>query len=202
MESIACNVVILPTQIIADRAITISHNLSEKRTLFTLEDGVFYPHVSIYMVQFKIVDIPQVERLLHKLAKNTESIQLISSKYSQAMNFLDVEYEKPVALSGLQDGVLAVLNPIRDGMRGKDKIRMQEASGLALKNFQQYGWQSIGQLYRPHMTITRFTHDQSLAELPLPNVAEFNGMFSKLGLFEMGENGTCVRKISEFEFGK
>ncbi len=76
---------------------------------------------------------------------------------------------------------------------------MLEATGLALDNFKQFGWNSIGALYRPHMTLTRFNNQQTDPEALLPDVAGLSGTFTRLGLFEMGDNGTAVRKIAEFE---
>jgi hypothetical protein len=51
------------------------------------------------------------------------------------------------------------------------------------------------------MTFTRFTNGKAIDVSNLPKPDEFSGSFIKLGLFEMGDNGTCVRKIAEFALG-
>lgn len=33
---------------------------------------------------------------------------------------------------------------------------------------------------------------------PLPDPTQFSGYFVRLGLFEMGANGTCVKEIATF----
>ncbi len=52
------------------------------------------------------------------------------------------------------------------------------------------------------MTVTRFNSNEPRSILDLPAPQEFNGAFPKLGLFEMGDNGTCIRKIAEFSLGQ
>jgi len=199
MDSLACNVVILPSEDVAHRAIQLSTELAAKGVHFTLKDGALFPHVSVYMLQLKYAGLDEVEKRLAEIANVVPVLELSVTRYEQSKQFFDAEYEKPEVLSQLQKQVVTTLNPIRDGMRARDVERMKEATGLALENFKNYGWNTIGELYRPHLTITRFLEDQDVSSLSLPPVQEFSGVFTKLGLFEMGDNGTCVRKIAEFE---
>ena len=198
MTSAPYDVVILPSPELAERATLLSSQLARKGVLFTLRDGAFYPHISLYMLQLKATDLDAIKQYLAEIAEETSSLNLTASKYWQAKQFFDAEYEKSDELSQLQINVVTRLNPIRDGMRTKDVERMKEATGIAFTNLKDYGWSTIGELYRPHLTVTRFTADQDLASLTLPPIQEFVGEFSKLGLFEMGDNNTCVRKIAEF----
>ncbi len=198
MASRAYNVVLLPDSSIANKAAALSKELHIHGVRFTLEDGLFYPHVSIYMLQLETSILGKVEEALKRIAVNTKMFNLIALRYWQAMQFLDVEYSKPDALSSLQFDVVNALNPLRDGMREKDAERMKVSEGDKLYNFMTYGWDSIGTLYRPHLTITRFDEDQELRALQLPDFHDFTGLFDKVGLYEMGDNGTCVRRVMEF----
>ncbi len=58
---------------------------------------------------------------------------------------------------------------------------MHSATGLALANFQNYGYKYVGELFRPHITLTRFKEEQPQAEKLLPNLSVFSGEFSKIG---------------------
>jgi len=201
MSSIPCNVVLLPNPEVAEKAIALSAELTQYGVHFTLANGAFYPHASIYMLQLKAEDLPEVQNRLLQIANSIRPVHATAARYWQAKQFLDVEYEKSAEMADLQSSVVAALNPIRDGMRAKDVERMKEATGLALENYQKYGWNTVGELYRPHLTLTRFLEDQDIEQLLLPAINEFSGPFPVLGLFEMGDNGTCVRKIAEFQLG-
>ena len=180
-------------------AISASQKLAALDTLFTLKLGEFYPHDSVYMLQLNEADIPSAKELLAKVAAITNELQLTAIRFDQTKCFFDVEYFKPNELQRLQDDVVAALNPIRDGLRDKDKPRMLQSTGLALENYKNYGWNTIGELYRPHMTLSRFKNEQTNPQELLPDVSSFSGVFSRLALFEMGDNGTAVRVIAEFE---
>lgn len=199
MASIPCDVVILPSSALANKAVEASEELRQFGGLFTLKDGEYYPHSSLYMLQLNEKDLDKVKEVLAKIAVSTNELSLVATGYCQKEGFIDIEYETSEQLKRLQNDVITALNPIRDGMREKDKARMLEATGLALQNFEKYGYKYVGELFRPHITFTRFSELQSEAENVLPSPSDFSGGFPKIGLFEMGDNGTCIRKIAEFD---
>jgi len=83
-------------------------------------------------------------------------------------------------------------------MRPKDAVRLQSASGIARKNLEAYGYARVGDLFRPHITLTRLASTRQIDTMDLPEASTFDGQFIKLALFEMGDNGTAARKIAEF----
>jgi len=97
--------------------------------------------------------------------------------------------------------VISAINPIRDGLRENDKARLMSATGELRENLEKYGYRGVGELFRPHMTFTRFANGRAIDVSSLPDSHEFSGEFLTLGLFEMGDNGTCVRKIAEYKLG-
>ena len=196
--SLPCNLVLLPEPALAERAMQLSQRLAHHGTYFTLKHGEYFPHLSLYMTQLKIDDLPRVSALLEEIAAQNQRLTLSASDYNQSFGFIDVAYARTTALDSLQASVIETINPIRDGMRQRDKARLQTAKGLTLHNLQTYGYSYVGELFRPHITITRLTRDGEISTEGLPLVASFSGAFPKLGLFEMGDHGTCVRKIAEF----
>jgi 2'-5' RNA ligase len=200
MESMACDVVLIPEDTIANRAIEISKSLEKEGTLFTLGKNGCQPHVSIYMLQLKVSDLEKVAELLKNIAQKTAKFNLEATRYFEVMQYIDAECQKTVALETLQSNVIGTLNPFRDGMRENDRARMEQAESLAKEYFEKYGTKSVFDFFRPHLTFTRFKSEQTKAQDLLPkDISQFSGAFTHLGLFEMGENGTCIRKIAAFE---
>lgn len=204
MNTIPCDIVLLPNKELANKAIEVSQSLSKFGSLFTLENGAFYPHMSLYMFQLQLDNISKVEDALRKIVESLDNVdaQAINFALGQgfAVGYVDPEYEATKVLHNLQDTVVAAVNPIRAGMRESDITKMQDATGLKLGNLQNYGYPAIGELFRPHMTLTRLdSHKPEVLEA-LPDIAEFTGIFDRIGLFEMGTNGTCIRKILEIPF--
>lgn len=199
MKSLSYDAVILPDEKLSEQAILASQRLASLGGTYTLEFDRFFPHISLFMLQLKDKDIDTAISLLNGIANKLDSLNLKSSKFTQSYTYFDVGYERNIQIDSLQQQVIAKLNPIRDGVHDKYKVRMLEATGLELENFQNYGYKYIGELFRPHITLTRFNETQASAESLLPELKTFDGSFTKLGLFEVGDNGTCVRKIVEFD---
>lgn len=198
MHSLPCDVVLIPNTELSAKAVSASQSLAQFDNLFTLDNTNYFAHSSLYMLELKTADIDKATALLQGIAEQLRPITGIATQYDQKERFIDAEYEVTPALSQLQMQVIDTLNDMRNGMRAKDKERMLSATGIALENFQKYGYKPVGELFRPHITLTRFNNEPANAENVLPDMATFNGTFDRLGLFEMGDNGTCVRKIAEW----
>lgn len=201
MDSLPCDIVILPTDELAQKAITLSKQLERHGTLFTLKEGACYPHASLYMTQLKVDDLDKVKAILASIASSTPRLNLSSGRYVQEEGYIDADYTRTEQVDRLQMAVVEAINPIRDGIREKDKARMLTTTGKVRENLEKYGYRGVGELFRPHISFTRFADGQPIDTTGLPGPAEFSGAFLQLGLFEMGDNGTCVRKIAEFNLG-
>jgi len=62
-----------------------------------------------------------------------------------------------------------------------------------------YQFIHVGDLFGPHMTFTRFTSDQEQVISTFPPKETFNGVFPSLGIFEVGDHGTSIRKIEVWD---
>ncbi len=202
MSSLPVDIVLLPSDELAQKAVAASKVLQQQGALveLNLATGPF-PHASLYMTQLKAEDLDKAKEILADIAAKTPASELKSTRYFQEERYIDPEYERTADLANLQMAVVNGVNSIRDGMRAKDKARLPETTGVVRENLEKYGYRGVGELFRPHMTLTRFADNKEIDTSTLPNASEFSGQFVKLGLFEMGDNGTCVRKIAEFELG-
>jgi hypothetical protein len=201
MNSLPIDIVLLPTDDLAQKAIAVSELLQKYDALFKLSSTGPFPHASLYMTQLKLEDLDKVKELLAAIAAVTPALDMTATGYFQAEGYLDPDYERTDQLARLQMDVVNAINPIRDGMRVKDRARMLEATGLVRENLEKYGYRGVGELFRPHMTLARFTDGKKIDTSILPSSQSFSGRFVKLGMFEMGDNGTCARKIAEFDLG-
>jgi hypothetical protein len=202
MNSIPCDIVLLPGATVAKQAYSLSAVLELNDTFFTLRDGSFFPHASLYMTQLKLSDLSHVSTLLNNIASNTSQINLVAKEYHQEAGYIDIEYLRTQLVDNLQMKVIETINPMRDDLREKDKLRLQTAVGKERENIEKYGYRSVGELFAPHLTLTRFKSVDPIETVNLPDVRSFDTVFERIGLFEMGDNGTCVRKIAEFNLNK
>ncbi len=197
------NIVLLPNDDVAKKSIVVSGALSASESLFVLDGIGFHPHLSLYMVWLEESDLPEAIKRLGAISAQTSGVPLVASHYYHEYGFIGVEYGRSAEVSDLQKTVLDSVSPIRDRVSegGED---ISTLTGVASENFRKYGYVTIGELFRPHITFTRLKSERTEDEIaPLMNTlpkdsASFDGLFSKIGLFELGENGTCIRKVAEF----
>src|SRR5258708_33266298 len=100
--SLPCDIVILPTSKLGGQAITTSERLEHFQTLYTLKDGTYFPHASLYMTQLKVADLDKVTQLLSAIAARTPRLNLESNRYDQTDGYIDAEYIRTSALDALQ----------------------------------------------------------------------------------------------------
>jgi hypothetical protein len=202
-ESLACDIVLLPSVEQAQLASQASQLLTPQGSLFTLDNQGFYAHASLYMFQMNASDQDACIAALQHVASQTAVQYLQQDGYfyqdsGHGKGYVDVAFSRNEEADTLQQHVIEVFNKLRAGMREKDKAKMLDATGLKLENLQKYGYPAVGELFRPHITLTKFPIEIEPDLSTLPDPAIFNGEFDRIGLFEMGDNGTCVRKIAEF----
>lgn len=206
-HTIPCDIVLLPSTEQANLAVEASKLLAPQGSLFTLDNQNFYAHASIYMFQMDIDTQDECIAALENIAQQAKIQQLEQDGYFYqetgfGKGYVDIAYERSAEADTLQNQVVSSFNSLRAGMRESDIAKMSDATGLKLENLQKYGYPAIGELFRPHITLTKFPAEIEPDLTTLPSSTVFNGEFTRLGLFEMGSNGTCIRKISEFSLIK
>lgn len=204
MKNTVYDIVLLPENRLAELAIATSQTLASLGTHFTLQKDTYVPHLSLYMVRISQEQLPQVIACLQHMAAQYAPVQAIATSYNVGKGFgagyIDPQYEKTAELIALQAHVLQAVEPLRNGHLPGHEQKLQNASAVKKQNLETYGYDAIGELFRPHMTLTRFTREIALPQHLLPPVSEFSGMFNAVGIYEMGQNGTCVRIVHKEPF--
>ncbi len=194
-----CNIALLPEPDINRKAIRASEELVPLGTEFTLGPESPVAHVSLYMFRAKEKNLPKIIEKLETVAAQTETLRLESNEYFQAEGYIDADYQKTSEIEELQQDVLETINPLRDGLRPRDVPRLETATGALKENLEKWGHRAVGELFRPHLTLARFKNRLPIPLEDMGAPTAFSGRYPKLALFEMGPNGTCARKIKEFD---
>lgn len=158
MESKAYDVIIIPEMDLAKKAYSESEKLKIHGTMFTLKNGAYHPHISLYMLQLKVSDVAQVLNILSRKSVLYEQFELVACQYHQAVGYIDVEYKKTTILINLQNEVVAAINHVRDGLRSNDEKRLYTAIGNERSNIIKYGYKSVGEFFEPHITLARMVY--------------------------------------------
>jgi len=201
IETTSLNVVCLPDSEITKQAIHLSSEVSKlAESNYTLDGIKYFPHITLYQSAFPTKNIDSIKSALTSLANQIRPLDIRMNNLSVLLEFLFWDAVKTPELLALQSAVVAALNPFREGSllsEDRQRLDMPDFPQVMKDNIQTYGYPLIGDLYSPHISLTRFT-DSTLAlkaqrQLETPSM-QFT--VSSLHLANRGPDGT-VNKIFE-----
>nr|WP_062331863.1 hypothetical protein [Herbidospora sakaeratensis] len=202
--------VLLPGAEVEERSTRLSAWCAEFAPVeFTLRSGALYPHISLYMANFESSRLGEVGETLRRVGAATPGIPLEGGHFAaNDQGMFELFYRKTAAVTRLQEDLLAGLGPLRTGLRERDPVgrvlaeHRLVAPPEARANLDRHGYDEIGGLFRPHITLTRFRDRgrQVPADL-LPPVGSFDEVYRTLALCVMGEHGTCTEVVEVVELG-
>lgn len=201
------DVVLLPPPDVNARSADLSRSCAEPApTEFVLREDGPYPHISLYMANLTPGDRAEAVRLLRGIAARTPALHLAGERFvGNEHGMFELFYVKSDALTRLQEDVIAAVAPLRTGLRRLDPVgrvlaeHRLTAPPPARDNLDRYGYDEVGELFRPHITITRFRERAwRPGDGALPPAADFTATYDTLALCVMGEHGTCTELVETF----
>ncbi len=195
MNSKPYDIVLLPETKLVQNSIELSKKLEKFGTYFTLDNKTYFPHLSLYMLQLNEDGLKKTQDFLSDFSHMTDTVYVNANEYHYEGNYLDIEYIKSDTLISIQEQIIHALNSVRDGLRERDVEKLPTATGETLFNINTFGYRSVGNLFFPHLTFTRFKNEQKDVLKTLPSKDIFEGKYNRIGIFELGDNGTCIREV-------
>ncbi|WP_214325697.1 hypothetical protein [Nonomuraea sediminis] len=201
------DVVLLPPAGVAAAAVGLSRRCAQVAGVeFVLAEEGAYPHLSLFMAVFGPEQRETAEQRLAEIGRRTPVIELRGDHFAgNEHGMFELFYDKSEAVTALQEDVLGAVAPLRTGWRERDPVGRVladyrvSAPALARDNLERYGYDEVGELFRPHITLTRFQQrDHRVDPADLPPAQDFTAAFDTLALCVMGEHGTCTEIVARF----
>ena len=194
-ETTDLNVILLPDKETSLKAIELSNRSNHLgQTRYLLDGKHNHPHVTLYQSAFPTRNFDKINQSLVAVALQTKPIQIELNKFSSLLEFLFWDAVKSPQLLTLHQVVLQVLNPLRDGLllpEDEARLELPSVSEAMKASIRLYGYPVAGDLYPPHITITRFNTiteaQNAVSHLP-PEPIIFT--VSTIALANRGQNGT------------
>ena len=167
-----------------------------------MNERLYSVHITLYMVELPLGNLPEARRVLRRIAASQRSFELKPLTWNQdRYGYIDVSYKKTKALSELQKTIIKEFNPLREGLlRQKDIERLKTASGPEKRNIQKYGFRSVAGQFEPHLTISKLAAYKSIVT-PRIDPKKMSFTAHEVGIFYLGEHGTCKRLIAKYKLG-
>lgn len=195
------DIVLLPDDKLAEFAIDSAGVFKELDNYYVIEYGKFYPHLSLYMMLMDECKVSELSTLVGDIAAEHAEFGMLSTCFYQSHGYIFIDYMATEEIVNLQSRVLEGANLLREkGLTKEMQQKIQLSSGIECQNLETYGYEYIGELFRPHITFTKLKID-SVPNIDsiLPDKKSFSGIFNKIGIFELGKYGTCIKPIATFK---
>ena len=190
MAEIAVDIVLLPSEEMADKAIAANKELLKQYAhKIVLDKVICLPHISLAMGCIDDIDIDEIDTILRTIAKETSLGQLnavgIKTETNQAGEKVSVlEIEKTEALQSLHEEVMKRLEPYFSyDVRADMVLSSAQTSQSTLDWIKNYPEKSSFEKFYPHITIGY----GEIETFSFP----INFEASKLALCHLGNHCTC-----------
>jgi hypothetical protein len=202
-KSLLLNVAVIPPDDVTNEAISLSKETGPIGGLFELNHTTRFPHATIYMARFAPSKISATQEILSIIIPILEEQILEHIGYHLTPHkYYEVSYAKTPALERTQVIIAKQLrelrfapgNPVIEHYFGAYEHAVEE-------NVESWGYDLMGDLYRPHITLTRFPAESQIgSQTSLPKSSNnLSFPLARIGLFRADDMGSARELISEWK---
>jgi len=201
LETTLLNVAILPPRSTAAEVERLSAALQTHGGLFRIDGKKKLAHLTLYMARFASSEIEAVVTETARFAKRHGARTLDHTGYFLTQgNYYEVSYARSDGMMKLQQGISDLLLPLRYSP-GHPRIEdfFAPYSKRQREQAERSGYDLAGDLYRPHITMTRFAERPTHA-LPSPTI-DLSFSATTIGLFKADNLGAVTEALGTWGLG-
>lgn len=201
MKAKRLNVVIKPNREVEEYAIKVSKKLAEKGNVLFVLDGIdYFPHLTMYSPDFPENSYGEMVRNLRGISAKYSVFKVKFTLFDSEDGYIGINIDNNELVKSLHADIVNTLNPLRKGIlreKYQDPEYVEKLSENQQKNIATYGYPAVMDEFTPHLTLIRFDNGERAKEVAKTLVWEIKDLkVEELGIFEMGENGTCTKLVN------
>lgn len=195
------NIVFTLPEKVSRSAVSLSGKIkTETRVNFTLHQSTNVPHITVYQLIIPDRNLDRLIKILEDLALKLPPQNFRFAGFEEHSGYLSVQLDLPPRVKLFQEEVVKSVNFLREG---RSLIGEEEALNYPesqRKNIAEYGFDNLLDFYNPHITITCLSDPEKAKRfISGLNWTENEFSCSAIGLYSLGEFGTCKELIREFK---
>ena len=198
--TVLLNVCVIPPQQVGSDCVAISQSLQSPQPIFTLGGGKF-AHMTMFMARFSVENIEAVKNEVEKIAKDQVSFfcQHVGYLLTEG-SYLEVSYRRSKECFALHEKLIDALSPLRfsPGVPFEEGY-FAPYTDEQQKNASETGYDLARQLFRPHITLTRYYKDNMPKLFPAFPAVDLSFDLSRLCVYRADDNGAVYELIGSIE---
>lgn len=199
-DTLLLNVAIVPPDNVAITAIELSKEAQNLGGLFLIDNITKFSHMTLYMARFHRSELDSVHGALLRLRTSLRQQAIKHTGYFVTPgNYYEISYARSPALLSTHEAITQALSEFRFSP-GHPVIEKYfgRYSSKQEQNAKRWGYDLVGEMYRPHVTLTHFPVPPERGNLPTVR-ADLSFTATEIGLFEADEVGAARKWIARMD---
>ena len=199
-DSVLINVCIIPPNLVAASCVNISQSLESDNTMITLDGVSRFAHMTVFMARFANTKADMVMKAVESALKKVQGFSCEHSGYFMtAGRYFEVSYRKTKELMDLHELLIDRLKDLRINPGTPfEEAYFTPYTAQQQQNAKKTGYDLAHDLYRPHITLTRYKEGGVPEVQPVLAPGELSFQVSKIGVYKADDNGAVYEKLAEF----
>ena len=199
-NSAIINVCVIPEASVGDRCVELSQALKSNGTMFALDGKSKFAHMTVFMARFANSEVLNVLAAVEKTLSSVSSFPCEHAGYFMtAGRYLEASYRKAGAFMSLHELLIDSLK----GFRINPGSPFEEGyftpyTDEQRRNAEETGYDLAHNLYRPHVTLTRYKEGEVPEVFPGFKPANLSFQLSTVCVYKADDNGAVYEKLAEF----
>ena len=189
------NVAIIPPEKVAAAAARLSKEAQDLGGSFQIDNIERFAHITLYMARFRCSELDRVRLAFQELDASLRHHAIQHTGYFvTADGYYEISYARTAALLAAHEVVTKSVGAFR--FSPGRPVREAYFGGYSRQqrlNAREWGYDLAGELYRPHVTLTRFPGGPDRESLPVA-AGDLSFTAARIGLFEADQLG-AARKL-------
>lgn len=201
-HSTLINICIIPSEPVGQACIELSKTFDDATTTFVLGSGKF-AHMTLYMARFADESIAEIVAEVAATLQAAKPFNCQQSGYFLTSgNYVEVSYRKTSELMALHQALMSNVAGYRINP-GNPYLENYFAPYTTdqRSNAEKTGYDLAGDLYRPHISLTRYKEGMAPAEMPTLPARNLSFETTKIAIYKADDNGSIYELIQEFYVG-
>ena len=168
--------------------------------MFVLGDDLF-PHMTVYMARFADCDIEKVAEATEIALGQAEVFTCEHTGYFMTEGrYLEVSYRKSANFLKLHERLITHIADLRiNPGRPFNESYFAPYNAEQQKYAQETGYDLVRNLYRPHVTLTRYQEGQVPKTFPALPAADLSFDLRKVCIYKADDNGAVYELVREYK---
>lgn len=200
LKSTIINVCVIPSAEVGKQCVQLSQSLKSGGTLFTLDGRSRFAHMTVFMARFADGKISNVLQATEQALSGISAFLCEHTGYFMtAGRYLEASYRKSPEFMALHELFINTLscyrfnpgNPVEEDYFAPYTEEQKQ-------NVRETGYDLAHNLYRPHITLTRYKEGCLPETFPGFAPAQLSFVLNRIGIYKADNNGAIYEAIREF----